>query len=286
MEKEALIDMLNRDMAEEHAAIIRYLVHSYLEGEDSPLGASLLSRSREEMWHMHWLGMIVGKLGGEPNMTPSTYPFDPTNRSTIFQSYVKYEEQLVPHYHGEADKVDDPHIKRVLHREAWESEVHARRFERILGKLTPEQAAGLPGEANALPADFVESLQAITQKNYLAVLQHARNAWVFQGERIRGWEIMDYAMTKMKQLAHVAEEVSENGIEPSLKPTAVDIEKGLTGALVKALENMMTSLEDHRRLRAEGETGKHAGLVINLDLTVQQEGYQIEETQEWIKKES
>ena len=97
---------------------------------------------------------------------------------------------------------------------------------------------------------------------------------------------MDYAMTKMKQLAHVAEEVSENGIEPSLKPTAVDIEKGLTGALVKALENMMTSLEDHRRLRAEGETGKHAGLVINLDLTVQQEGYQIEETQEWIKKES
>jgi hypothetical protein len=31
MEKEALIEMLNRDVAEEHAAIIRHLVHSYLE---------------------------------------------------------------------------------------------------------------------------------------------------------------------------------------------------------------------------------------------------------------
>jgi bacterioferritin len=286
MEKEALIEMLNRDMAEEHAAIIRYLVHSYLEGEDSPLGASLLSRSREEMWHMHWLGMIVGKLGGEPNMTPSTYPFDPTNRKTIFQSYVKYEEQLVPHYHSEAEKVEDPHIKRVLHREAWESEVHARRFERILKKLTPEQAEGLPGEANALPAGFVDTLQASTQKNYLAALQHVRDAWVFQGEGTRGWEIMDYAMTKMKQLAHVAEEVSENGIEPSLNPVAVDTEKSLSTALVKALENMMTSLEHHRRLRAEGETGKHGGLVINLDLTVQQEAYQIDEIQEWLKKGS
>ena len=46
---EKLIKMLNRDLADEHATIIRYLIHSYLEGEDSPLGAGLLSRTREEM---------------------------------------------------------------------------------------------------------------------------------------------------------------------------------------------------------------------------------------------
>jgi bacterioferritin len=43
MEKQALIDMLNRDIADEHAAVIRYLVHGYMEGEDTPLGASLIS---------------------------------------------------------------------------------------------------------------------------------------------------------------------------------------------------------------------------------------------------
>ena len=108
MEKAALIDMLNRDLADEHAAIIRYLVHGWMEGEDTPLGASLISISREEMWHMHWLGMIIGELGGEPNFTPAPYPFDPTNRATILKSYVEYEEKLIPHYNGEADQVDDP----------------------------------------------------------------------------------------------------------------------------------------------------------------------------------
>ena len=128
MKKNDLIEMLNRDMADEHAAIIRYLVHGWMEGEDTPAGASLISRSREEMWHMHWLGMIICKLGGEPNFKPAPYPYDPTNRSTIFKSYVEYEEKLIPHYNGEAELVDDPHIKRVLQREAWESAIHAQKI--------------------------------------------------------------------------------------------------------------------------------------------------------------
>ena len=45
MKKNELITMLNRDLADEHAAIIRYLVHAWMEGEDTPIGASLLSRS-------------------------------------------------------------------------------------------------------------------------------------------------------------------------------------------------------------------------------------------------
>jgi bacterioferritin len=129
MKKAELIALLNKDIADEHAAVIRYLVHGWLEGEDTPLGASLLSRSREEMWHMHWLGMIIGQLGGEPNLTPAPYPYDPTNRATIFKSYVEYEEKLIPHYNGEADRMSDPHIKRVLQREAWESAIHARKFK-------------------------------------------------------------------------------------------------------------------------------------------------------------
>jgi hypothetical protein len=39
MDNQSLIEMLNKDLADEHAAIVRYVIHSYLEGEDSPLGA-------------------------------------------------------------------------------------------------------------------------------------------------------------------------------------------------------------------------------------------------------
>ncbi|MCK4495796.1 MAG: ferritin-like domain-containing protein [Candidatus Aminicenantes bacterium] len=277
--------MLNKDIRDEHAAIIRYLVHGYLEGEDSPIGASLLSRSREEMWHMHWLGMIIGRLEGEPDMTPAPYPFDPANRKSIFKSYVDYENKLIPHYNQEANKVDDPHIKRVLQREAWESAIHASKFQRISDKLSPEQAAGLPGETNKLPEEFLETLQEIVEKKYIEILQHIRNAWVFQSEGSQGWQIMDFSMTKMKQLAHIAEEVAENGIKPRLKPGKIDISTAIGSALKRALEDVRESRKRHLELQKSEEGQRHAGLIINLDLSVRQEKFEIEEIEDWLKKQ-
>jgi len=283
MSKKNLIDMLNKDLADEHAAIIRYLVHSYLEGEDSPLGAGLLSRAREEMWHMHWLGMIIGQLGGEPDMKPAPYPYDPTNRKTIFKSYVDYELKLIPHYMKQADSVADPHIKRVLLREAWESEVHAKKFQRTHDKLSPEKAQSLPGAENSLPEKFVQSLQQIVEVKYNQMLQAVRDAWVFQDKELSGWQIIDFSFTKMKQLAHVAENVAENGIAPKLKTGVIMTSASIGLALQKELESVEKSRELHLKLKNDPETKKHTGLIINLDLAVQQEAYEAEEIKGWLK---
>lgn len=284
MDKHELIDMLNGDLKEEHAAIIRYLVHSYLEGEDSPIGASLLSRSREEMWHMHWLGLIIGKMGGEPDMTPAPYPFDPTNRTTIFKSYVEYEKNLIPHYKQEAEKVDDPHIKRVLQRESWESAMHADKFQRMLDKLSPEQAKGLPGEENELPDDFMEDLQNIVQNKYTEMLQQVRNAWVLHKDGHMAWQIMDFSMTKMKQLAHIAEEIAENGVEPRFEVGKIDLSQAVGAALNGALEDVQQSRKRHQELRSSQEAQKHSGLLLNLDLSIKQEEYEAAEYEDWLKK--
>lgn len=283
MQKQALIDMVNRDFADEHAAIIRYLVHGWMEGEDTPLGSSLISISREEMWHLHWLGMIIGELGGEPNFTPAPYPYDPTNRATILRSYIEYEEKLIPHYNEEAEKVDDPHIKRVLQREAWESAIHARKFQRKLDKLSPEEAASLPGEENELPKELLDKLQAEVTSKYTEMLQHLRTSWLFQKDDITGWKIMDQAMEKMKQLAHFAEDIAEDGVAPKFKPGKIDMSKAIGQALKKALEDVRTARERHLKLREDSEVKKHSGLVMNLDLTVQQETYQAAEIEDWLK---
>jgi bacterioferritin len=284
MEKQALIDRLNRDLADEHAAIIRYLVHGYMEGEDTPLGASLVSISREEMWHFHWLGIIIGRLGGEPNFTPAPYPYNPTSRATILRSYIEYEEKLIPHYGGEADKVDDPHIRRVLEREAWESAIHARKFQRKLDKLSPEEAAGLPGGETGLPEELLDKLQAEVTSKYTEMLQHLRTSWVFQKDEIMGWKIMDQAMEKMKHLAHFAEDIAEDGVAPKLKPGGINRSNAVGQALKKALEDVRTARERHLKLREDSEVKKHSGLVINLDLTVQQEKYQGAEIKDWLQK--
>ena len=284
MEKQALIELLNRDLADEHAAIIRYLVHGWMEGEDTPLGSSLISISREEMWHMHWLGMIIGDLGGEPNFTPAPYPYDPTSRATMLRSYIEYEEKLIPHYNGEADKVDDPHIRRVLEREAWESAIHARKFQRKLDKLSPDQAAGLPGEESELPKELLDRLQAEVTSKYTEMLQHLRTSWLFQKDEIMGWKIMDQAMEKMKQLAHFAEGIAEDGVAPQFKPGDIDKSNAVGTALKKALEDVRAARERHLKFREDGEVKKHSGLVINLDLTVRQEKYQSEEIEDWWKR--
>jgi len=284
MNKKELIDLLNNDIDDEHAAILRYVIHAYLEGENTPIGVNLLSRAREEMWHMHWLGMSICQLGGEPVLTPAPYPYDPTNRATIFKSYIAYEEKLIPHYNGEADRVDDPHIKRVLQREAWESAMHARKFQRLLDKLTPEQAKGLAAGKAELPKAFLDTLQQEIAAKYTEMLQHIRYSWVFQKDGIQGWQLMDQAMEKMKHLAHFAEDVAGNGLDPKFEAGKVDMSKAIGQALQKALEDVQGGLARHQKFQKDSETQKHGGLVINFDLDVQQEEYQAAEIKDWMKK--
>ena len=285
MEKKALIEMLNRDLADEHAAVIRYLVHAYQEGEDTVMGASLLSRSREEMWHMHWLGMIIARLGGEPDFTPAPYPFDPTSRATILKSYVEYEEKLIPHYNGEAEKVDDPHIRRVLQREAWESAIHARRFQRLLDKLSPEEAqAGVPGGDQELPGGFLNTLKGELQDKYDEMLQHIRMAWAFQDAGQRGWNLMDQGMEKMKQLALFAEALAEDGAPLVFRPGKIERVPVLGKALEKAGGDVRAALKRHEHFRNDEELKKHGGIAVKLDLAVRQEAFQAEEIEEWIRE--
>jgi bacterioferritin len=280
VKKKDLIALLNKDLADEHAAIIRYLVHAWLEGEGTPLGSSLLSRSREEMWHMDWLGTIIGKLGGEPDFQPAPYPYDPSNRATIFKSYVEYEEKLIPHYNAEAEMVQDPHIKRVLHREAWESAIHARKFGKMLRKLGPEEAASAPGGEGKLPVEFVSLLQKEVSNKYNEMLQHLRHSWVFENNSYVSWKLMDQCLEKMKQLARFAEDIGGSGIPPQLKPGKMDIRESLSKALGKAVEDVKKSRRRHIRLSKDSEMQKHESLFINLDLTIQQEQYQADELED------
>ncbi len=284
MERKALIDMLNRDLTDEHAAVVRYLIHSYQEGEDTPVGASLLSRCREEMWHMHWLGMIIGELGGEPDFTIGPYPFDPASRATMLKSYIQYEEKLIPHYNAEAEKVDNPHIKRVLKREAWESAIHARRFQRLIEKLSPEDAGGLPEGGHELPLSFVEKLQGELLNKYTEMLQHIRTSWVFQNEKKAGWRIMDQAMEKMKHLAIFAEALAEDGVDLPFKAGPIDMSRAVGDAFQKAVDDLQAGDKRYRALQKDDEVRKHSGIVLKVDLAVQQIDYQKEEIKGWLKK--
>jgi bacterioferritin len=248
------------------------------------VGAKLLTRAREEMWHMHWLGAIIGRLGGEPELTPAEYPHDPSTRGSILQSYVRYEQNLVPHYNAEAEKVEDSHIRRVLEREAWESDFHASAFQRMLDRLDPAEADSLPEAEAELPREFLDTLQREVADKYTEMLEHIRHSWVLPGGVSLGWGLMDQAMEKMRHLAHFAEDVAENGQTPDFSAAEYSRSKDPAIALRSSLKRLQEGLKRHKELKDHEETGKHAGLVLNLDLTLKQEQYQEGEITDWIGK--
>jgi bacterioferritin len=98
-----------------------------------------------------------------------------------------------------------------------------------------------------------------------------------------GWKIMDQAMEKMKQLAHFTEPIAEDGVSPKFKPVQMDKSQVIGLALKKALEDVQEARERHVRLKEDAEVKKHSGLVINMDLTIQQEEYQGAELEDWRK---
>ncbi|MDP3283143.1 MAG: hypothetical protein Q8M56_01785, partial [Desulfobacterales bacterium] len=94
--------------------------------------------------------------------------------------------------------------------------------------------------------------------------------------------IMDFSMTKMKQLAHVAEEVAANGINPMFKTDKPDLSVSLAEALKNAAADLEKTRVDHIALQIGDEIKKHAGLALNIELTVKQEEYEEAELKEWV----
>jgi bacterioferritin len=266
VERTELIDMLNQDLADEHASIIRYLVHAYQVGEDTPFGSMLLSTAREEMWHMDWLGDVIGELGAEPRMEQGVYPHDPSSNASLLRSYMEWEENLREVYPQQAEKVDDPEIRRVLLQQGIESETHRKRFAEWLEKLGPEAEEPFEyGEEGGFSAQMLDRFQQETDDHYKVILQHLRHAFVFEDESCPASSELELtAMRHMKHLSHFAEELAESGQELPFDYPGVDQSRDLAAALSSDLELTNAARERFVELDTNPELDQHAGLKTEV----------------------
>jgi bacterioferritin len=267
MDKKELVDMLNKDLADEHVSILRYLVHAYQVGEDTPFGSMLLSTAREEMWHMNWLGDAIGELGEEPDMEKGVYPYDPTSNASMLRSYMEWEANLTKMYPEQAEQVEDPEISRMLIQEGLESETHRRRFEEWLEKLGPEGEEPFEyGEEAGFSPEMLARFQDETTDHYKLVLQELRHAFVFEEPICPvGSELELSAMRHMKHMSHFAEELAESGREPEFEYPGVDMSRDVMAALVSDLQLTEDARERFVKLNQDPELVDHEGLKIELD---------------------
>ena len=275
MDRQELIDMLNKDLADEHVSVLRYLIHAYQAGEDTPLGSMMLSMAREEMWHMDWLADEIGEMGAEPEMEKGVYPHDPTSNASLLRSYIAWEEGLVKAYMAQAAAVDKADVKRILMQQAKESAIHAKRFAAMLEKLGPEAEEPLVYEdTGAFTPEMSKRLESEMLDEYQLVLQHLRHAFVFEEESCPvsgGLELT--AMRHMKHLSHFAEELAESGHTLDFVHPEIDMSTSVGAALASDLELTHAARKRFIELSRSPALAEHRGLQTELENMVYQEEF-------------
>jgi bacterioferritin len=273
MDRIAFVAMLNKDLADEHASIVRYLIHAYQVGESTAFGQMLLSTAREEMWHMDWLGDELGEMGEEPLMEQGVYPHDPTSNASLLRSYIDWEANLVKVYDEQAAQVADRELKRILQQLGWESITHLRRFESWLERLGAEGEKPLEPEEGDLSADLMRRFHKEVDAQYKLVLQHLRHAFVLESRSCPvSSELELTAMRHMKHLSHFAEELIDSGAELPFDYPGVDLSRSPKEALIS---DLTLTEEAHDRfivLTQEPELAEHPDLKVEIEALVTRTG--------------
>ncbi len=136
MDKKALIDKLNEDLAGELSAVIQYTTYAAkATGPYRPqLSEFFLAEVADEQMHAQFLANKIVALGGEPTTTPRPVAKAGTNREML-QAVLEAERRAVADYTARAEQADaygDKGLSVQLEDMVRDESGHAEETERIL----------------------------------------------------------------------------------------------------------------------------------------------------------
>ena len=136
MDKQTLIDNLNKDLAGELGAVIQYITYAAkATGPFRPqLSAFFLEEVADEQLHAQFLANKIVALGGEPTTTAEPVPPATTNREMLeavlaaeLKAQADYTQRAV-----EADEFGDKGLAVQLEDMVRDESGHSEETERIL----------------------------------------------------------------------------------------------------------------------------------------------------------
>ena len=128
-----VIELLNKDLEGEHAAIIQYLVHAYSMGEGE-MACEIEAIAREEMRHLDWLAETIVSLGGTPSITRGEMRSGGDSVPAWMKNDVLQEEDAIAMYEEHIKSIEDPKIKLLLERILSDEKSHRGDFEHFMEK--------------------------------------------------------------------------------------------------------------------------------------------------------
>jgi bacterioferritin len=224
-DKQTVIEMLNANLRDEHAAIVQYLQHAYAIGEGEEAG-EIEAIAREEMRHFDWLAEAIVELGGKPDMARGEVDLAGNGPVEWMARDILAEERAIAQYKAHIAAIDDESIKRLLRRILSDEESHRDDFADLSDELAEEGvAASGPLEARSAegaPPGVLDILQTGVQHEYTVILQYLYHNFVMPHCEV-GRELEMQAINEMQHLGWLAEEVAELGGHPLVEHTEMSL---------------------------------------------------------------
>jgi len=217
MDKSKIIELLNKDLQDEHGAIIQYLNHAYGIGEGE-MACEIEAFARDEMRHLDWLAETIVELGGVLSLERGTMRMGGAQVSEWMQNDVALEEGAIKQYREHIGLIDDPKIKRLLQRILSDEQSHHGSFIHFVDKAKREGAKDIRGDRQDKTA---KTLNWGIEHEYTVILQYILHSYMSKSEEAKE-QLADQAINEMQHLGWLAEKLASGGGNPKIEHTKVD----------------------------------------------------------------
>jgi bacterioferritin len=195
-----IIDLLNKDIEDEHGAIIQYLNHAYAIGEGE-LACEIEAIAREEMRHLDLLARTIVILGGIPSLKRGKQILNGEKVEEWMNDDAHLEEGAIRQYQQHIKLISDPRIKRILERILSDEVSHHHDFVHFVKKATKENLKDIRGDRKD---KLTDDLNWGIEHEYTVILQYLLQSYMSKDEETKK-ELEDQAINEMQHMGWLAE---------------------------------------------------------------------------------
>jgi len=217
MDNEAVVNLLNSDLQDEHAAIIQYLQHAYAVGEGE-IACEIEAIARDEMRHFDWLAETIIDLGGKPSLERGAMQPDGTLLTAWMQNDITLENNAIEQYEKHLKDIEDENIQRLIRRILSDEQAHRRKFSQFAAKVKKDKLKDKRGERDDASA---RTMNRGIEHEYTVILQYLFHSYMASDDETRH-QLEDQAINEMQHLGWLAEELVSSGGTPLLEHHNVD----------------------------------------------------------------
>jgi len=259
MDKDKIIELLNKDVQDEHGAIIQYLSHAYAMGEGE-MACEIEGLAREEMRHLDWLAETIVELGGTPSVERGTMRMGGAQVTDWMKNNVTLEEGAIAQYKEQIKAIDDAKIVRLLQRILSDEESHRGDFEHFVEKSARKEMKDIRGSSSD---KTTETLNWGIEHEYTVILQYIFQSYLTKNKEAKK-QLEDQAINEMQHMGWLGEALIDAGGTPKMEHTTVDI-SGETADMMRTDINIEKEVADkYDQAAKETRSSKLKELFLRL----------------------